>query len=119
MLMTTSEQVAGKRVVRSIGLVWGSVVRTRHIGRDILAGLKNLVGGEVKGYTELLDRARQEAIYRMEEQARRMGANAVVGVRFATSQLMQGAAEVLVYGTAVVIEDDQEPGTGRDLPAFS
>jgi len=85
-------------------VVYGSTVRTKHIGRDLLAGLKNIVGGELKGYTELLHEARQEAIARMTSQAESLGANAVVNVRFATSSVAQGAAELFAYGTAVRVE---------------
>ncbi|MDH3961560.1 MAG: YbjQ family protein, partial [Desulfuromonadales bacterium] len=86
------------------GIVQGSTVRAKHFGRDMMAGLKNLVGGELKGYTELLQESRQEAMDRMSEQARLMGANAVVNIRFATSSVAQGAAELFAYGTAVRVE---------------
>ena len=82
----------------------GSTVRAKHLGRDMMAGLKNLVGGELKGYTELLQESRQEAVDRMTEQARLMGANAVINIRFATSSVAQGAAELFAYGTAVRVE---------------
>jgi uncharacterized protein YbjQ (UPF0145 family) len=87
-----------------LGMVQGSTVRSKHIGRDLMAGLKNIVGGELKGYTELLEDARKEATERMKEQARAVGANAVLNVRFSTSSVAQGAAELFVYGTAVVVE---------------
>lgn len=87
-----------------MGLVQGSTVRAKHAGRDFMAGLKNLVGGELKGYTELLNESRDEAIERMMEQARQMGANAVLNVRFSTSSVAAGAAEIFAYGTAVVLE---------------
>ena len=98
MLITNIETVPGRTIVRHLGLVQGSTVRAKHVGRDIMAGLKNIVGGELKGYTE-------EAIARMSEQARQMGANAVVNVRFSTASVAAGAAEIFAYGTAVVIED--------------
>ena len=105
MLITNIETVPGRTIVRHLGLVQGSTVRAKHVGRDIMAGLKNIVGGELKGYTELLNEAREEAIARMSEQARQMGANAVVNVRFSTASVAAGAAEILAYGTAVVLED--------------
>ena len=105
MLITHIETVPGRTIVRHLGLVQGSTVRAKHVGRDIMAGLKNIVGGELKGYTELLNEAREEAIARMSEQARQMGANAVVNVRFSTASVAAGAAEIFAYGTAVVIED--------------
>jgi uncharacterized protein YbjQ (UPF0145 family) len=102
MLMTNTEDIPGMTIVELHGVVSGSTVRTKHIGRDFMAGLKNIVGGELKGYTELLADARQEAIDRMLEDARSRGANAVVNVRFTTSNITQGASELLAYGTAVV-----------------
>ncbi|WP_321365502.1 YbjQ family protein [uncultured Desulfuromusa sp.] len=104
MIMTNVNTVPGKKIVEHFGIVQGSTVRAKHFGRDFMAGLKNLVGGELKGYTELLQDSRQEAMKRMEEQARQMGANAVVNIRFATSSVAQGAAELFVYGTAVRVE---------------
>jgi uncharacterized protein YbjQ (UPF0145 family) len=101
--MTTLETVPGKTITRHIGLVQGSTVRAKHVGRDILAGLKNIVGGELKGYTMLLNESRTEALDRMVEQARAAGANAVVNIRFSTSNIAAGAAEVMAYGTAVVV----------------
>lgn len=103
-MLTTLEGVPGQTVVEHLGLVQGSTVRAKHVGRDIAAGLKNLVGGELRGYTELLQEARQEATDRMIQEAIRLGANAVINVRFATSSLTQGAAELFVYGTAVRVE---------------
>ena len=105
MLITNIETVPGRTIVRHLGLVQGSTVRAKHVGRDIMAGLKNIVGGELKGYTELLNEARDEALRRMAEQAHRVGANAVVNVRFSTASVAAGAAEIFAYGTAVVIED--------------
>jgi uncharacterized protein YbjQ (UPF0145 family) len=104
MLMSNLEVVPGRRVLRHLGLVQGSTVRAKHLGRDLMAGLKNIVGGELKGYTELLQDARQEALQRLSEQAEALGANAVLNVRFTTSSVTQGAAELLAYGTAVVLD---------------
>jgi uncharacterized protein YbjQ (UPF0145 family) len=104
-IVTTSEQIAGKRVVRTIGLVRGNTIRSRSLGRDILAGLKNLVGGEISEYTKMIAECREEALDRMIAQAQANGANAVVGMRFASAEMMDHAAELLAYGTAVVVED--------------
>ena len=104
MLCSNTEDIPGQQIVEFYGVVTGSTVRAKHIGRDIAAGLKNFVGGELKGYTELLQEAREEALHRMMEQARSVGANAVVNVRFATSSVAQGAAELFAYGTAVKVE---------------
>ncbi|RME71139.1 MAG: hypothetical protein D6781_04915 [Verrucomicrobia bacterium] len=104
MILTNIETVPGKRIVEHYGLVSGNTVRAKHVGRDIVAGLKNIVGGELKGYTELLDEARNESISRMVAQAEALGANAVVNIRFSTSAVSQGAAELYVYGTAVRVE---------------
>lgn len=101
MILTNIETVPGREIVEHYGMVHGSTIRAKHIGRDIAAGIKNIFGGELKGYTELLSESREEAIARMTEQARRLGADAVVNVRFSTSSVAQGAAEILVYGTAV------------------
>jgi len=103
MIITNIETVPGKTIVEHFGLVSGSTIRAKHVGRDIMAGLKNLVGGELKGYTQLLHESRQQALERMIEQARQLGANAVVNVRFSTSSVAQGAAELYAYGTAVYI----------------
>lgn len=104
MLVTNLEIIPGKRVGKHLGLVQGSTVRSKHVGKDILAGLKNIVGGELKGYTDLLKEAREEATERMVQQAQSVGANAVLNVRFSTSSITQGAAEMLAYGTAVFLE---------------
>jgi uncharacterized protein YbjQ (UPF0145 family) len=104
MIITNIETVPGKNIVEHFGLVSGSTIRAKHVGRDIMAGLKNLVGGELKGYTQLLQESRQQALDRMVDQARQLGANAIVNVRFSTSSVAQGAAELYVYGTAVRIE---------------
>lgn len=101
MITTNTETIPGQEIVAHLGMVQGSTVRAKHFGRDIMAGLKNIVGGELRGYTELMEEARREAIRRMEEQARMLGADAVVNVRLATSTITQGAAELLAYGTAV------------------
>lgn len=105
MIVTTTESVTGKRIVRTLGMARGNTIRARHVGRDILALLRNLVGGEIHDYTKLLGESREQALDRMVAEARRLGGNAVVGVRFATSVLMGGAAELLAYGTAVWVED--------------
>ncbi len=104
MIVTNVESVPGKRMVEHYGIVQGSTIRAKHLGRDIMAGFKNIVGGELKGYTELLVEARKQAMERMVAQAREMGANAVVNIRFSTSSVAQGAAEILCYGTAVKVE---------------
>jgi uncharacterized protein YbjQ (UPF0145 family) len=103
MIITNIEAVPGKTVTEHFGLVSGSTIRAKHIGRDMMAGLKNLVGGELKGYTQLLQESRQQAMDRMVEEARLMGANAIVNVRFSTSSVAQGAAELYAYGTAVKV----------------
>lgn len=104
MIVTNIEVVPGKRIIEHYGLVTGSTVRAKHVGRDLMASLKNIVGGELKGYTELLEEARIEARDRMIAQAKELGANAVVNVRFDTSSVAQGASELYVYGTAVRVE---------------
>ena len=103
MLLSNVETIPGKTIVEFYGLVSGSTVRAKHLGRDIAAGFKNLVGGELKGYTELLSESRQEALERMIREAEKIGANAVVNVRFSTSSISQGAAELFAYGTAVKV----------------
>lgn len=103
-LLTNMDSVPGRTIVRHIGLAQGNVVRAKHVGRDIAAGLKNIVGGELRGYTELLEEARRDAIRRMTEDARQQGANAVVNIRLSTSSVTSGASELYAYGTAVVIE---------------
>lgn len=101
MVISNTESIPGREIVEFYGVVTGNTVRAKHVGRDIMAGLKNIVGGELRGYTELLQDSRKEATDRMIEQASSMGANAVVNVRFATSSISQGAAELFAYGTAV------------------
>lgn len=103
MFMTNIETVPGMTITTSHGVVSGSTVRAKHVGRDIMAGLKNIVGGELRGYTELLEESREQAIERMKAQAQQMGANAIVNVRFSTSSVAAGAAEIYVYGTAVTV----------------
>jgi uncharacterized protein YbjQ (UPF0145 family) len=107
-LLSNIEHFPGHTITKHLGLVQGSTVRAKHVGRDFMAGLKNIVGGELVGYTELLNESRQEALNRMTEQARVAGANAVINVRFSTANIAAGAAEILAYGTAVVIERGRE-----------
>jgi uncharacterized protein YbjQ (UPF0145 family) len=107
MIVTPSRQVPGHRIVRSFGLVYGNTIRARHVGKDILAGLKNLVGGEIQEYTKLMAEAREQAIDRMVAAAAARGANAIVSVGFSTSYVMQNASEILVYGDAVVLEGER------------
>ena len=104
MIITNLEMIPGRRMIKHLGLVQGSSVRAKHVGRDIMASLKNIFGGELKGYTELLQESRDEAILRMTKQAEAIGANAILNVRFSTSSIAQGAAELFAYGTAVVVE---------------
>lgn len=104
MITVTSDTIPGKKIVKTFGLVRGNTIRARHVGRDIVAGLRNLVGGEIMEYTKLMAESREQAIDRMVQEAERMGANAVVGLRFTTSVIMGGAAELLSYGTAVHVE---------------
>lgn len=104
MIVTNIETVPGKNITSHLGLVQGNTVRAKHVGRDIMAGLKNIVGGELRGYTELLTDARKEATERMADEARTLGANAVVNVRFSTSSVSAGASELYVYGTAVIVK---------------
>lgn len=104
MILVNTNEIPGKEIVEVIGLVKGSTIQSKHIGKDILAGLKTIVGGEISEYTKMLEQARQIAIKRMVEDATSKGANAIVNIRFATSAIMQGAAELLVYGTAVKVK---------------
>ncbi len=104
MFITNTEEIAGKRISVCHGVVSGSTVRAKHAGRDIMAGLKNILGGELTAYTELLNESRDQAIQRMTDQARQMGANAIVNVRFSTSSVTAGASEIYVYGTAVTVD---------------
>ncbi len=106
MIVATTDTVPGRGIVRTLGLVRGNTIRTRHLGKDLLAGLKNLVGGEVTEYTKMLAESREQALDRMIADAEALGANAIVGLRFTTASMMQGAAELLAYGTAVVVEEE-------------
>ncbi len=106
MFLVTTNSIEGKAIVETLGLVRGNTIRARHIGHDIMAGLRTIVGGEIKDYTVMLGQARDQAVERMMNQAERLGANAIVGVRFTTSQTMSGAAEILAYGTAVCVQGD-------------
>ena len=105
LILTNIESIPGKKIVEHFGLVSGSTIRAKHIGRDFMAGLKNMIGGEISEYTKMIAECREEALDRMIAQAEENGANAVVGVRFATSEMMEHAAELLAYGTAVILED--------------
>jgi uncharacterized protein YbjQ (UPF0145 family) len=104
MLLSNLEIVPGRKIEKHLGLVQGSSVRAKHVGRDLMAGIKNIFGGELKGYTELLSESREEALERMQAQADAIGANAVINIRFSTSSIAQGAAELFAYGTAVKLE---------------
>ena len=108
MIVTTTEAIPGKKIVRILGIVKGNTIRARHLGKDILAGLKNMVGGEIEEYTKMMAESREQALDRMREDGRNMGADAIINVRFSTSSMMQSAAELLAYGTAVKIEDDPD-----------
>ncbi|MGM0607320.1 MAG: YbjQ family protein [Candidatus Muiribacteriota bacterium] len=105
MQLSNLETIPNQKIIKHIGIVSGNTIRAKHFGRDIAAGLKNLVGGELSGYTELLSDARNESIQRMIKEAENIGANAILNIRFSTSSVMQGAAELYVYGTAVVLEE--------------
>ena len=104
MILTNIETVPGQKIVEHFGLVQGSTIRAKHVGRDIMASLKNIVGGELKGYTQLMMESRKEATERMVKEAEQLGANAVINIRYATSSVTQGAAELFAYGTAVRVE---------------
>ena len=104
MIITTSDRVEGKAVTKTIGLVKGNTIRARHLGKDIMAGLRGVVGGEISEYTKMLAESREQAVQRMIEDAEKQGANAIIGMRFATSMVMSSAAEILAYGTGVVVE---------------
>ena len=104
MLLSTTENIQGRTTIRHLGLVRGNTIRARHLGRDIMAGLRNIVGGEITDYTKMMAESREQAIDRMIEEAQNLGANAIVGIKFATSMVMQSASEILAYGTAVVVE---------------
>jgi uncharacterized protein YbjQ (UPF0145 family) len=104
MIITTSSAIAGKEIKKTFGVVRGNTIRARHIGKDIVAAFKNIFGGEIQEYTKLMGESREQAIGRMEEEAKALGANAIIDCRFSTSYIMQNAAEILVYGTAVYTE---------------
>ncbi len=104
MIVATADTIAEKKVVKTLGIARGNTIRARHLGRDIAAVFRNMIGGEISEYTKLMGESREQAIDRMTDQAQQMGANAVVGVRLTTSMLMGGAAEIVAYGTAVVVE---------------
>ena len=116
MIVVNTETVAGYRIVAVKGIVQGNTVRSKHAGRDFAAGLKNLVGGELKGYTELLTESRREAIERMMAQAQQLGANGIVNVRFTTSAVTSGAAELYAYGTAVILQPEQPAAPQMTAP---
>ncbi len=105
MILVTSDEIAGKRIVKVFGLVRGNTIRARHVGRDFLAVLRGMVGGEITEYTKMIAESREQARDRMVAEAEKLGANAIVTIRFSTSSMMQGAAELLCYGTAVFVED--------------
>ena len=104
MIITTSDQIPGKTIVRTIGWVKGNTIRARHLGKDIMAGLRGVVGGEITEYTKMMAESREQSVQRLVEDAEKQGANAIVGMRFTTSMVMQNASEILAYGTAVVVE---------------
>jgi uncharacterized protein YbjQ (UPF0145 family) len=105
-IVTTTETIAGKRVVKTLGMVKGNTIRARHIGHDIAARFRNMVGGEITDYTKMMAESREQSLDRMIAEATSLGANAVIGCRFSTSSMMQSAAELVVYGTAVIVEDE-------------
>lgn len=104
-MIVTTDEIPGKRVVKVFGLVRGNTIRARHIGRDIMASLRNITGGEIVEYTKMIAESREQAIDRMTSEAEALGANAVVALRFTTASMMENAAELLAYGTAVIVED--------------
>ena len=106
MILVNTEGITHKKIVKSLGLVRGNTIRARNVGRDIVAVFKNLVGGEIEEYTKLLGESREQALDRMTAEAEALGANAIVNIRFSTSEIMNGAAEIMAYGTAVVVEDE-------------
>lgn len=108
MIVVTTDTIPGKKAVKALGVAKGNTIRARHIGKDILAGLKNLIGGEIEEYTKMMAESREQSLDRMVEDAQRLGADAVINVRFMTASMMQSAAELLAYGTAVKIEDDND-----------
>ena len=104
MLLSTTFTIEGKKITKHLGLVKGNTIRARHVGRDIMAGFRNMVGGEITDYTKMMAESREQSIDRMVEEAEKLGANAIVGVNFSTSMMMSSAAEILVFGTAVFVE---------------
>jgi len=104
MIIVTTDQISGKTITKNLGLVRGNTIRARHVGRDISAALKNIVGGEITDYTKMMAESREQALDRMVNEAESKGANAIIGIRFTTSMIMQSASEILVYGTAVIVE---------------
>jgi len=104
MIVVTTDTISGKKIVKTFGLARGNTIRARHIGHDIMAGFRNIVGGEITDYTKMLAESREQALDRMVEEAEKLGANAIVGMKFVTSVVMGGAAELLAYGTAVIVE---------------
>ena len=104
MLLSTTGEIEGKRITQTLGLVKGNTIRARHVGRDIMAGFRHIVGGEITDYTKMMAEAREQALDRMAEEAEKKGANAIINIRFSTSYIMSGAAEILAYGTAVLVE---------------
>ncbi len=106
MLLVTSDEIPGKRITRVLGLVRGNTIRARNVGRDIMAKLRNLAGGEIVEYTKMIAESREQSIDRMVQEAEALGANAVVAIRFTTASMMESAAELLAYGTAVIVEDE-------------
>tara|TARA_B100001971_G_C18126702_1_gene502454 strand:- start:709 stop:1035 length:327 start_codon:yes stop_codon:yes gene_type:complete len=107
LIITTSAQIEGKKITKSVGLVKGSTIRAKHLGKDIMAAFRGIAGGEIPEYTKMMAEAREEAIQRMVEDAEKQGANGIVGMRFTTSMVMQNAAEILAYGTGVVVGSKQ------------
>jgi uncharacterized protein YbjQ (UPF0145 family) len=107
MIVATTHKIEGKKIVRVLGLVRGNSVRARHVGRDIMAGMRHIIGGEIYEYTKLIAESREQALDRMLHEAHGLGANAIVGVMFSTASIMTGAAELLAYGTAVIVEDEK------------
>lgn len=106
MIVVTTDSIPGRRVVKTLGLVKGNTIRARHVGKDILASLKGIVGGEITEYTKMVAESREQSLDRLVEEAESLGANAVVGLRFTTASMMQGAAELLAYGTALIVEEE-------------
>ena len=106
MILTSTQDIPGKKITKTVGLVKGNTIRARNLGRDVVAALKNIVGGEIEEYTKLMGQSREQAIDRMIASAKELDANAIISIRFSTSYIMQGAAEIMVYGTAVIVEED-------------